>query len=247
MSLNINIEALLYLAASVCFILALNGLSSAKTAKTGNQFGMVGMAIAIGTTLLAPQVHTYGYIITAVIIGGVIGVGIAQRIEMTALPQLVAAFHSLVGLSAIFVAYAAYSAPESYGIGIIGNISKVSMLEMTLGIIIGAVTFTGSIIAFGKLQGIVSGKPLVFKGQHTMNAALAGAIFLMAVSFILTENHIAFWVVTFLSFLLGIMLILPIGGADMPVIVSMLNKKSVSSDSSASKTKFFASIYFFKA
>lgn len=226
MKLGVNLEALLYLIASVCFILSLHGLSSARTAQSGNQLGMIGMAIAIATTLLSPQVHAYGYIVTAIVIGGTIGVAIATRIEMTALPQLVAAFHSLVGLSAVFVAYAAYQAPETYGIGSVGHISKISMLEMTLGVIIGAITFTGSIVAFGKLQGIISGKPLSFKGQHFANSAIAGVIFLVGVLFIFTENHVDFWIIVVLSFILGVLLIVPIGGADMPVIVSMLNSYS---------------------
>lgn len=226
MKLGVNLEALLYLVSSVCFILSLNGLSSARTAQNGNKLGMIGMGIAIATTLLSSQVHTYGYIVAAIIIGGTIGVAIATRIEMTSLPQLVAAFHSLVGLSAVFVAYAAYMAPETYGIGSIGKISKISMIEMTLGVIIGAITFTGSIVAFGKLQGLISGKPLSFKGQHFFNSALAGVIFLVGVLFVLTENQGGFWIIVGLSFALGVLLIVPIGGADMPVIVSMLNSYS---------------------
>lgn len=221
-----NSEAFLYLIASVCFIMSLQGLSSAKTAKRGNLFGMVGMAIAIGTTLLASSINAYGFIIGGIIVGGAIGTFIARTIQMTALPQLVAAFHSLVGLAAVFVAYAAYQAPEAYHIGTIGNIYRTSLVEMVLGTIIGAITFTGSIVAFGKLQGLIKGKPLSFSGQHLLNAGLGGAIFLMAIIFIFTESHMIFWIIVLLSFILGFMLILPIGGADMPVIVSMLNSYS---------------------
>ena len=221
-----NSEAFLYLLASICFIMSLQGLSSAKTAKRGNLYGMVGMAIAIGTALLGSGINSYGYIIGGIVIGGAIGTFIARAIQMTALPQLVAAFHSLVGLAAVFVAYAAYQAPEAYKIGTIGSIYRSSLIEMVLGTIIGAITFTGSIVAFGKLQGLIKGKPLSFAGQHLVNAALGGAIFLMATIFVFTESHMIFWIIVALSFVLGFMLILPIGGADMPVIVSMLNSYS---------------------
>lgn len=224
--MNINLEALLYLMASVCFIMSLQGLSSAKTSKMGNLYGMIGMALAIGTALMGSNISSYGYIIGGIVIGGVLGTFIARTIQMTALPQLVAAFHSLVGLSAVFVAYAAYQAPEAYKIGTIGHIYRASLLEMTLGTIIGAITFTGSIVAFGKLQGLIKGKPLSFSGQHLLNAALGGATFLMAIIFIFSESHLIFWVIVCLSFILGFMLILPIGGADMPVVVSMLNSYS---------------------
>lgn len=221
-----NSEAFLYLVASICFIMSLQGLSSAKTAKRGNLYGMIGMAIAIGTALLGSGINSYGYIVGGIVIGGAIGTFIARAIQMTALPQLVAAFHSLVGLAAVFVAYAAYQAPEAYKIGTIGSIYRSSLIEMVLGTIIGAITFTGSIVAFGKLQGLIKGKPLSFAGQHLMNAALGGAIFLMAAIFVFTESHMIFWIIVALSFVLGLMLILPIGGADMPVIVSMLNSYS---------------------
>jgi NAD(P) transhydrogenase subunit beta len=224
--MGMNLEALLYLVASVCFIMSLQGLSSAKTSKMGNLYGIIGMAIAIGTALLGSGIHSYGFIVGGIIIGGVIGVFIARTIQMTALPQLVAAFHSLVGLAAVFVAYAAYQAPEAYQIGTIGSIYRSSLVEMTLGTIIGAITFTGSVVAFGKLQGLIKGKPLSFAGQHLLNAALGGSIFVMAIIFVFTESHTVFWTVTLLSFVMGLMLILPIGGADMPVIVSMLNSYS---------------------
>jgi NAD(P) transhydrogenase subunit beta len=220
-----NIEALLYLIASVCFVMSLQGLSSAKTAKMGNLYGMIGMVLAIGTALLG-GLNSYSFIIVAVIIGGAIGTIIARTIQMTALPQLVAAFHSLVGLAAVFVAYAAYQAPEAYKIGTAGNIYRSSLVEMILGTIIGAITFTGSLVAFGKLQGLIKGRPLSFAGQHLLNAATGGAIFLLAIVFVFTESHTIFWVIVMLSYALGLMLILPIGGADMPVIVSMLNSYS---------------------
>lgn len=219
-------EAFLYLVASVCFIMSLQGLSSAKTAKRGNLYGMIGMIIAIVTALLGSGIHSYGFIIGGIVIGGAIGTFIARTIQMTALPQLVAAFHSLVGLAAVFVAYAAYQAPEAYKIGVIGSIYKSSLIEMVLGTIIGAITFTGSLVAFGKLQGLIKGKPLSFGGQHLVNAGLGGAIFLMATIFVFSESHLIFWTIVALSFMLGLMLILPIGGADMPVIVSMLNSYS---------------------
>jgi H+-translocating NAD(P) transhydrogenase subunit beta len=221
-----NSEAFLYLLASICFIMSLQGLSSAKTAKRGNLYGMIGMAIAIGTALLGSGINSYGFIIGGIVIGGAIGTFTARAIQMTALPQLVAAFHSLVGLAAVFVAYAAYQAPEAYKIGVIGNIYRSSLIEMVLGTIIGAITFTGSLVAFGKLQGLIKGKPLSFAGQHLINAGLGGAIFLMAAIFVFTESHLVFWLIVGLSFVLGLMLILPIGGADMPVIVSMLNSYS---------------------
>jgi NAD(P) transhydrogenase subunit beta len=221
-----NSEAFLYLIASICFIMSLQGLSSAKTAKRGNLYGMIGMAIAIGTALLGSGINSYGFIIGGIVIGGAIGTFIARTIQMTALPQLVAAFHSLVGLAAVFVAYAAYQAPEAYNIGAIGSIYKSSLIEMVLGTIIGAITFTGSLVAFGKLQGLIKGKPLSFAGQHLINAGLGGAIFLMAAIFVFSESHLVFWLIVGLSFVLGLMLILPIGGADMPVIVSMLNSYS---------------------
>lgn len=224
--MSANLEALLYLIAAVCFILSLQGLSSAKTAKMGNTYGMLGMAIAIATALLSSGVNSYGYIVGGVLIGGTIGVFIARSIQMTALPQLVAAFHSLVGLSAVFVAYAAYQAPEAYNIGLVGQIYTVSLIEMTLGTVVGAITFTGSLIAFAKLQGLIKGKPLIFPGQHLLNAAIAGVICVLALIFVFKSWEFVFWAIVVCAFILGFLLILPIGGADMPVIVSMLNSYS---------------------
>jgi H+-translocating NAD(P) transhydrogenase subunit beta len=221
-----NIEILLYLIASVCFIFALQGLSTAKTAQRGNKFGAAGMAIAIITTLVSNTESGYGFILSGILIGSLIGALIAKHIQMTALPQLVAGFHSLIGLAAVLVAFAAYQTPEIYGIGTIGDVYKSSLLEIAIGSIIGAVTFTGSIIAFGKLQGLITGKPLTFKGQHLINSALCGVIVLLMLAFIFSQSNTIFWTIVALSCVLGILLILPIGGADMPVIVSMLNSYS---------------------
>ncbi len=221
-----TLAPLAYLIASVCFIMALRGLSHPETARQGLSFGMSGMALAMVTTLLLPVVSSYGLIILGISIGGAIGYVIAKRIDMTDLPQLIAAFHSLVGLAAVCVAAAAFYNPEAYGIGIKGDIKTASLIEMALGTAIGAITFTGSIIAWGKLQGVISGKPLVFDGQHKLNAALGLLLLFLFVMLCSTEGTFYFWAVVLLAFLLGIMIIIPIGGADMPVIVSMLNSYS---------------------
>src|SRR5271167_776518 len=221
-----NLSAFFYLIASVCFILALRGLSSPVTARVGNIYGIAGMLIAVVTTLLTPHVVSFWLIILGILIGGTIGTFIALRIQMTALPQLVAAFHSLVGLAAVFVASAAFYHPEAYGIMGPNGIHLSSLVEMSLGTAIGAVTFTGSIIAFAKLQAILSGKPLVFPGQHLLNAAQAVALVLLIVWFAGTGSEIAFWLIVIISLTLGFLLILPIGGADMPVVISMLNSYS---------------------
>ncbi len=165
-----------YLIAGVCFIMALRGLSSPESSRQGNMYGVIGMAIAVITTLLNPDVVGYGGIIIGVLIGGSIGTVVARKIQMTALPQLVAAFHSLVGMAAVFVAAAAFYSPDAYGIGTFGNIATASLVEMSLGVVIGAITFSGSVVAFAKLQGLVSGNPLVFPGQHKLNALLGLAI-----------------------------------------------------------------------
>jgi H+-translocating NAD(P) transhydrogenase subunit beta len=216
----------LYLVAAVCFILALRGLSSPVTARQGNLFGIVGMAIAIVTTLLLPRMGEYWLIILGIVLGGAIGTVVARRIQMTALPQLVAAFHSLVGLAAVFVAIAAFSSPEAYGIGTGGDIHSGSLIEMGLGLAIGAITFTGSLVAFAKLQALVSGAPLVFPHQHKINAALGVAIVLLIVWLVVDDSTAAFILLILVSLALGFLLILPIGGADMPVVVSMLNSYS---------------------
>ena len=224
--MSADLSALLYLAASICFIMALRGLSSPDTSRGGNLYGMVGMAIAIATTLASPGVVSYPVIAGGILIGGAAGTFIALRIQMTALPQLVAAFHSLVGLAAVCVAAAAFYDPAAYGIGQPGAIHGQSLIEMALGTAIGAVTFTGSIIAFGKLQGIVTGKPLVFPGQHPLNALLGVGLIALIVWFFMSQPPLAFWAIVALSLLLGLLLILPIGGADMPVVISMLNSYS---------------------
>ncbi len=215
-----------YLIASVCFIMALRGLSSPESSRKGNFFGIAGMTVAILTTLASPDVVSYGTILIAILIGGAVGTVVALKIQMTALPQLVAAFHSLVGLAAVFVAAAAFYNPEAYAIGTVGNIKAASLVEMALGTAIGAITFSGSVIAFAKLQGIMSGAPITFKGQHMLNAALAGAIVLLVVAMIFAQSPAAFWALVAVSILIGFLLIIPIGGADMPVVVSMLNSYS---------------------
>jgi len=215
-----------YLVASVCFILALNGLSNPESARKGNMFGIVGMVIAVVTTLADPGVVSFGMIMVGLLIGGSIGTVVAQRIQMTSLPQLVAAFHSLVGLAAVFVAGAALYSPEAYGIGVSGELGRASLIEMGLGTVIGAITFSGSIIAFAKLQGIMSGAPITFKGQHILNAVLGLGLIFMLLVFAESESHGIFWVMALMAFVIGFLIIIPIGGADMPVVVSMLNSYS---------------------
>lgn len=221
-----NLTALLYLFAAVCFILALKGLSSPASARHGNKLGMLGMAVAIATTLALPMVQSYGMIVLGIATGGIIGTVIAKKIHMTAMPQLVAAFHSLVGMAAVFVAVSALWSPEAYGIGVTGAIKAASLVEMGLGAAIGAITFSGSVIAFAKLQGIMSGTPIRFSGQHMVNAVLGVAIVALIGLFCATESKTLFIGLVLLSFLIGFLLIIPIGGADMPVVVSMLNSYS---------------------
>jgi H+-translocating NAD(P) transhydrogenase subunit beta len=223
---NDNLTALAYLIAAICFIMALRGLSSPESARQGNVWGIVGMAIAILTTFASPGVVSYPMIILGILIGGSIGTVVARRIQMTALPQLVAAFHSLVGLAAVFVAAAAFGNPEAYHIGTPGHIHGGSLVEMSIGLAIGAITFTGSIVAFSKLQGLVSGSPLMFPMQHPLNAVLGIITVLFVVWFVVSESSAAFALITILSLALGFLLILPIGGADMPVVISMLNSYS---------------------
>jgi NAD(P) transhydrogenase subunit beta len=215
-----------YLIAAVLFILALKGLSSPETARRGNLYGMVGMGIAILTTLTLPVVQSYPMIAAGLALGGVIGTVVARRIPMKSMPQLVAAFHSLVGLAAVCIAAAALLAPEAYGIGTAGHIHLASRIEMGLGIIIGAITFSGSVIAFAKLQGLMSGTPIRLPKHHLLNAALGAVMLLALVVFVVTQSLPAFWLMTGIAFLLGVLLIIPIGGADMPVVVSMLNSYS---------------------
>ena len=221
-----TVSAFAYLAAAVCFILALKGLSSPTSARPGNVFGIAGMAIAVAVTLAQPDIGAYAGVAVAMAAGGAIGAAIALRIEMTAMPQLVAAFHSLVGLAAVLVAAAALYAPEAYGIGDSGAIKTASRVEMSLGVVIGAITFTGSVIAFAKLQALMSGAPVVFPLQHWANLAIGLVIVALIVWFGATESKTAFWAMTALALALGITLIIPIGGADMPVVISMLNSYS---------------------
>jgi NAD(P) transhydrogenase subunit beta len=218
--------ALLYLLSSVCFILALRGLSSPESARRGNILGMLGMALAVGATMAMPGVIGIPAIASAVLIGGAIGTAISLRIAMTALPQLVAAFHSLVGAAAVLVAAAAFYHPAALGILDGTTIRTSSLVEMSIGTAIGAITFSGSVVAFLKLQGLVGGSPLLFRGQHILNAALAAALASACIWFLASQEPQAFWAVVTISLALGLLLIVPIGGADMPVVVSMLNSYS---------------------
>jgi NAD(P) transhydrogenase subunit beta len=215
-----------YLIAAICFIMALRGLSSPVSSRQGNLYGVIGMVVAIGVTIATPGVVSPWLIVCGLLVGGVIGAVVAMRIQMTALPQLVAAFHSLVGLAAVFVAAAAFVSPDAFGIGSPGHIKTQSLIEMGLGTIIGAITFTGSVVAFAKLQGLVTGSPLVFRGQHPINALLGIALVVLLVWFAMRGHPITFLLLIGLSLALGFLLILPIGGADMPVVVSMLNSYS---------------------
>ncbi|MBK8770859.1 MAG: NAD(P)(+) transhydrogenase (Re/Si-specific) subunit beta [Rhizobiales bacterium] len=227
--MSANLAALLYLVAGALFIMALRGLSSPASSRQGNMFGMVGMTIAVLTTLaLAKPVGVLPWllIVGGLGIGAVIGGITAKRIPMTAMPQLVAAFHSLVGLAAVFVAAAAFYAPDAFGIATDGVIHKQSLIEMSLGAAIGAVTFTGSIIAFLKLDGRMSGAPILLPARHVINIALAVALVAAVVMFYAAPTATLFWIIVLVSFVLGFLLIIPIGGADMPVVVSMLNSYS---------------------
>lgn len=221
-----TLSHLSYLVSAVLFILALRGLSHPESARKGVSFGMAGMALAVFTTMLTPGVGGWLWIVLGIAIGGSIGTVIANKIEMTALPQLMAAFHSLVGLAAVCVAAAAFGNPEAFGIGTIGDIKLSSLIEMSLGLAIGAFTFTGSVIAWGKLQGKISGKPVVFGGQHTLNGVLGVALVLLILLFCWTESGFFLFLIAVLAMAMGVLMIIPIGGADMPVIVSMLNSYS---------------------
>jgi NAD(P) transhydrogenase subunit beta len=218
-----------YLLAAVLFVLALRGLSSPVTSRRGNMLGIAGMVIAILATLIGNRfwMSSYGLIVAMIIVGGAIGAYIALRIQMTALPQLVAAFHSLVGMAAVFVAAGALNAPEAFNIGTPGNIYTESLIEMSIGLAIGAITFSGSVIAFSKLQALMSGAPIIFPYQHWLNLALGIIAIGLIAAFVATGGSQAvFWILAFLSFALGFLLIIPIGGADMPVVISMLNSYS---------------------
>jgi NAD(P) transhydrogenase subunit beta len=227
--MSANLAALLYLVAGVLFILSLRGLSSPSTSRQGNLMGMIGMTIAVLTTLAYARPAGIGawiLVLAGLGIGGGIGAVIARRVPMTSMPQLVAAFHSGVGLAAVFVAAAALYAPTAFDIGTRGTIKGLSLFEMGLGVAIGAITFTGSVIAFLKLDGRMSGKPILLPQRHLINIALAAAIVLLLIVFMRTESTLAFWLIVILSFVIGVTLIIPIGGADMPVVVSMLNSYS---------------------
>ncbi len=217
---------ILYLISSILFILALKGLSSPETARRGNVYGIIGMLLGVLTTFFMPSISNYALILFGIMIGGIIGAVIARKIQMTAMPQLVAAFHSLVGLSAVMVAFAALWSPESYGIGNSGSLHVGRLIEMSLGSVIGAITFSGSLIAFAKLQGIMSGKPIRFADQNKLNMLVGISIALLLVIFCASESRTMFVVMTLLALAIGFLLIIPIGGADMPVVVSMLNSYS---------------------
>jgi NAD(P) transhydrogenase subunit beta len=226
--MSANITALLYLVSGVLFIMALRGLSSPATSRQGNIYGMVGMTIAIVTTLtlITPSVLGYLFIVVALAIGGGFGALTARRIAMTQMPQLVAFFHSLVGLAAVFVAAAAINAPQAIGIGEVGNIRGEALIEMSIGVAIGAITFTGSIIAFLKLDGRMSGKPILLPQRHLINIALAVALVVLIAVLVGTGSQLVFWLIVLVAMVFGVLLIVPIGGADMPVVVSMLNSYS---------------------
>ena len=223
-----NLLAVFYLISGVLFILALRGLSSPETSRQGNFFGIIGMGIAIGVTIISVGNFSTGFVLLLIllIVGGSIGAFIAFKIPMTAMPELVAGFHSLVGLAAVFVAISAFLNPEVFNLGIPNKIKIASLIEMSLGAAIGAITFTGSIIAFLKLRGLMSGSPITFFGQHYVNLALGLIIIGSVVYLCKTQNEYLFWSLIVLSLLVGVLLIIPIGGADMPVVISMLNSYS---------------------
>jgi H+-translocating NAD(P) transhydrogenase subunit beta len=226
--ISANLSAVFYLISGILFILALRGLSSPDTSRQGNYFGIAGMIIAIVVTFLSVGNFstTLVYVIIFLVIGGAIGAFIAFKIPMTAMPELVAGFHSLVGLAAVFVAIAAYLNPEAFNLGSADNIKLASLIEMSIGASVGAITFSGSIIAFLKLRGIMSGSPITFSGQHFLNLILGVAIFVLTFYLCKTQSDNIFWTLIAISFLVGVLLIIPIGGADMPVVISMLNSYS---------------------
>ena len=226
--MSANLSALFYLISGILFILALRGLSSPETSRQGNYFGIAGMVIAMVVTFLT--VGNFGtgfiYVLIFLVVGGSIGAFIAFRIPMTAMPELVAGFHSLVGLAAVFVATSAFLKPEAFNLGISGDIKLASLIEMSLGAAIGAITFSGSIIAFLKLRGIMSGAPITFMGQHFINLLLGISVILLIYYLCVSQFSYIFWSIILISFILGLLLIIPIGGADMPVVISMLNSYS---------------------
>ncbi len=226
--ISANILAVFYLISGVLFILALRGLSSPETSRQGNLFGIIGMIVAVGVTVISVGNFSTGflYLLIFLLIGGSVGAFIAFKIPMTAMPELVAGFHSLVGLAAVFVAISAFLNPEIFNLGIPGEIKVASLVEMSLGAAIGAITFTGSIIAFLKLRGIMSGSPIIFKGQHILNLLIGISIVGLIFYLCATQSSAVFWIIIVISFLIGVLLIIPIGGADMPVVISMLNSYS---------------------
>jgi NAD(P) transhydrogenase subunit beta len=227
--MSANLSALLYLVAGVLFILSLRGLSSPASSRQGNLFGMVGMAIAVGTTLAShPPADGVAWllVILGIAIGGGIGAVVARRVPMTSMPELVAAFHSLVGMAAVLVAAGAFYAPEAFDIGKPGAIHASSLIEMSLGVAIGALTFTGSVIAFLKLSARMSGAPIILPFRHVINIALALALVFFIFGLVRSGSAVDFWLITIIALVLGVLMIIPIGGADMPVVISMLNSYS---------------------
>ena len=231
--MNADLTAVLYIVAGILFILALRGLSSPETARQGNRFGIAGMAVAVVATLFSARflagasVATWPLVLVAIALGAVPGALIARRVAMTSMPQLVAAFHALVGLAAVLIAWAAFLAPRAYGIGVPGEVEAQAVIEMALGVLIGAITFTGSIIAFAKLDGRMSGKPIMLPGRHLINIGLAAvAVLLIVLIAAGIQSPLLFLLLTIVALALGFLLIIPIGGADMPVVVSMLNSYS---------------------
>jgi len=226
--MSVNLSAIFYLISGVLFILALRGLSSPETSRRGNLFGILGMIIAVTVTFLSIENFSTGfiYVLIFLLVGGSIGAFIAYKIPMTAMPELVAGFHSLVGLAAVFVAISAFLNPQVFNLGLPGDIKLSSLIEMSIGAAVGAITFSGSIIAFLKLRGIMSGSPIIFKGQHYINLLLGLSIIVLIFYLCKTQSDSIFWRIIEISFLLGLLLIIPIGGADMPVVISMLNSYS---------------------
>ncbi len=226
--ISANLSAVFYLISGILFILALRGLSSPDTSRQGNYFGIIGMIIAIAVTFLSIGNFSTSiiYVFLFLIVGGAVGSYIAYRIPMTAMPELVAGFHSLVGLAAVFVAIAAFLNPSAFNLGFVGDIKLASLIEMSIGAAVGAITFSGSIIAFLKLKGIMSGSPITFVGQHYLNLVLGITIFVLIFYLCKSQTESLFWTVIVISFLVGFLLIIPIGGADMPVVISMLNSYS---------------------
>ena len=227
--MNANLSAILYLIAGVLFILSLRGLSSPASSRRGNFLGMAGMAIAVGTTLAShPPADGIAWllVVLGIVIGGSIGAVIARRVPMTSMPELVAAFHSLVGMAAVLVAASAFYAPEAFDIGTRGHIHPQSLIEMSLGVAIGALTFTGSVIAFLKLSARMSGAPIILPARHIINIVLGLALIFFIVGLVVSGSALDFWLITILALALGVLMIIPIGGADMPVVISMLNSYS---------------------